>query len=244
MAVADGHGSAGSFRSGAGAGMAVQAAIGLLRELPGLAPEGDLAAVAVDWLPRQLVARWREAVSGHLASNPLSPADLEIVKARSPAAQSLEPPWQVYGSTVLGVLATATYVVYVQLGDGDILIVSAAGEVSRPWPRDPRLLGVETTSLCGREAGPDTRVMVQTITGDAPALVLLATDGYANSFREDEGFLRIGADILDIIRQEGMEKVGQSLEGWLSEASECGSGDDITMGILCRAVTAEAGDGH
>lgn len=243
MAVADGHGNAGSFRSGAGAEMAVQTATGLLRELPGRGPEGGLAALASDWLPRQLVARWREAVIGHLASNPFSTADLEIVEARSMAAQNLEALWQVYGSTVLGVLATATYVVYVQLGDGDILIVSAAGKVTRPWPRDPRLLGVETTSLCGQEACPDTRVMVQAITGDAPALVLLATDGYANSFREDEGFLRIGADILDIIRQEGMERVGHSLEGWLSEASECGSGDDITMGILCRAVTAEDGDG-
>ena len=243
MAVADGHGSASSFRSGAGAGMAVQTAIELLRELPGRGPEGDLAGAAADWLPRQLAARWREAVIGHLASHPFSTADLEIVKARNPAAQSLEAPWRVYGSTVLGVLATATHVVYVQLGDGDILIVSAAGEVTRPWPRDPRLLGVETTSLCGQEACPDTRVMVQAITGDAPALVLLATDGYANSFREDEGFLRIGTDILEIIRQEGMEKVGHSLEGWLSEASECGSGDDITMGILCRGVAGEAGDG-
>jgi serine/threonine protein phosphatase PrpC len=243
MAVADGHGNAGSFRSGAGAELAVRTAIALLRELAARGPETDIPAVAADWLPRELVARWREAVVGHLASNPFSAADLEIVRARSTAAQSLEAPWQVYGSTVLGVLATATHVVYVQLGDGDILIVSAAGQVSRPWPRDPRLLGVETTSLCGQEARPDTRVMVQAITGDAPTLVLLATDGYANSFREDEGFLRIGADILDIIRQEGMEKVGQSVEGWLSEASECGSGDDITMGILCRAITGEAGDG-
>jgi len=33
---------------------------------------------------------------------------------------------------------------------------------------------------------------------------LLSTDGYANSFRSDEDFLKIGHDYLEIIREQGI----------------------------------------
>jgi serine/threonine protein phosphatase PrpC len=68
-----------------------------------------------------------------------------------------------------------------------------------------------------------------------PVLILLATDGYANSFVNEAAFLQVGTDILEMIRADGLEAVQESLETWLSEASQAGSGDDITLGILCRA---------
>jgi hypothetical protein len=73
--------------------------------------------------------------------------------------------------------------------------------------------------------------------------VLLATDGYANSFREDAGFLRIGGDLLEMIRQDGIEGVDGNLETWLNEASELGSGDDITVALVCRTGEG-SGDGR
>ena len=74
-----------------------------------------------------------------------------------------------------------------------------------------------------------------------PELILLATDGYANSFREDAGFLKVGSDLLGIIRTDGLDKVNENLETWLTETSKAGSGDDITLGILCRMDTAREG---
>ena len=67
-----------------------------------------------------------------------------------------------------------------------------------------------------------------------PALILLATDGYANSFVNEAAFLQVGTDILEMIRTEGLETVQENLATWLAEASQDGSGDDITLGILCR----------
>jgi hypothetical protein len=64
--------------------------------------------------------------------------------------------------------------------------------------------------------------------------VLLSTDGYANAFREDAGFLQVGADLLDLVRQEGLGAVAGGLDSWLAEATEQGSGDDVTVGLLCR----------
>ena len=67
---------------------------------------------------------------------------------------------------------------------------------------------------------------------DAPALVLASTDGYVNSFADDAGFLKVGSDLLAMIRSEGLDQVGIQLEGWLGEVSELGSGDDVSLGLL------------
>ena len=65
-----------------------------------------------------------------------------------------------------------------------------------------------------------------------PALVLAATDGYANSFADDAGFLQVGSDLLAMIRADGLELVSGELARWLSEVSELGSGDDVTVGTI------------
>jgi hypothetical protein len=67
---------------------------------------------------------------------------------------------------------------------------------------------------------------------EPPALILLATDGYANSFRTDQDFLKVGSDMLEMIRRDGWQYVKNRLNGWLAEASQLGSGDDITVGLM------------
>ena len=47
-------------------------------------------------------------------------------------------------------------------------------------------------------------------------------------------------DILDMIRRDGMEHVEDNLDAWLNEASEMGSGDDITLALLSRTAREEA----
>jgi hypothetical protein len=191
-------------------------------------------------IPRELVRRWRVAVRHHLNDNPFSPRALEQVEATAGSSARREVeinPYLAYGSTLLGALVTNVFLLYFQLGDGDILLVSEAGEVTQPWPRDKRLLGVETTSLCIPDSWSDVRIGFQPASYHSLALILLSTDGYANSFREECGFLRVGRDILEIIQSDGMQRVEQSLESWLEEASEFGSGDDITLGVLYRTST-------
>lgn len=66
-----------------------------------------------------------------------------------------------------------------------------------------------------------------------PELALIATDGYANSFRDEANFLQVGADFHRLLQTEGAEYIAQHLESWLQEASHAGSGDDITVGLMC-----------
>jgi hypothetical protein len=75
-------------------------------------------------------------------------------------------------------------------------------------------------------------VHFQPLTQSPPALVLLSTDGYPNSFRDESGFLKVGSDILDMVQENGLASVQDHLAGWLSDSTRAGSGDDVTLGIL------------
>ncbi|MGH9468091.1 MAG: protein phosphatase 2C domain-containing protein, partial [Terriglobales bacterium] len=184
-------------------------------------------------LKRRVVEGWRERVLAHCAKNPLTPA---LPPPRDAAAI-----WLCYGTTLLAALATPEELIYLQLGDGELLLVSPAGQVQRPWPRDPRWLGGATTSLCMEEACREMRCARQPLGRGGPAMVLLATDGYANAFRTERGFLRVGRDILSLVRAQGIRAVEQELAAWLEEASRLGSGDDATLAWLYRSPASAHG---
>jgi serine/threonine protein phosphatase PrpC len=229
LAAADGHGSARYSRSHVGAALAVEKAALLVDEFLGSQANVDNLSLIKDateeWLPRALVREWSEAVAEHLQTDPLSPGELD--------AESLV----AYGATLLVAAVTERFVLYLQLGDGEILSVSDSGEVVRPLVKDERLFGNETTSLCAPEAWRDFRVSFQPLTQSRPALILLSTDGYPNSFRDEAGFLQVGSDILRMIRENGLASVNDHLAGWLRDSTRAGSGDDVTLGILCSLAS-------
>ena len=121
-----------------------------------------------------------------------------------------------------------------QLGDGEILHVSATGEVTQPLPEDARLLANETTSLCLNKAAEDFRFALHSFTDTTPALILLTTDGYANSFSTTAGFHQVGGDLIEMMRADGFDSVNRGVKGWLEEATTTGSGDDCTLAFLVR----------
>jgi hypothetical protein len=145
-----------------------------------------------------------------------------------------EHPSLAYGATLLVTLVTDAFIAFFQLGDGDILVVSDSGEVTRPIAHDERLFANETTSLSGASAWTEFQTSFQPLAGSPPAMILMSTDGYSNSFRDEDSFLKVGADILDVMRSDGVQKVRGSLREWLAEASKSGSGDDISLGIVYR----------
>jgi len=182
--------------------------------------------------------RWKDSIRADLLRRPFSRAEIVLLRraAGDGAADAVRAePLLAYGATLLAVLVTEACAVYLQLGDGDILSVSEAGEVRRPLPKDEKLFANETTSLCLDDAWRHVRVRVDALDQGPPPLIVVATDGYPNSFRDEKGFLKVGSDLLAMIRSEGLQAVRDSLPGWLRETSRFGSGDDITVGLICRA---------
>ncbi len=213
MAVSDGHGSRRCPRSDVGARMAVNAALMVLEQFAHEHAVGDLPDPdAWDALPQRISTRWLLAVDRHLAWSPLDD-------------DSTVP----YGCTLLAMVATDRWAGWLQIGDGDILAVTAGGLVTRPVPGDPRLLGNATTSMSGHQPWRDFRVHARS--GPPPALSVLTTDGYCNSFASDAGFMRVGSDLLSMIESTDLPSVLCQLPAWLTETSVLGSGDDITVGL-------------
>ncbi len=228
MAIADGHGGSRHFRSQIGSALAVQSALNVLA-----------AAGANSNVPeaaKEIESVWRTAVFSDLERNPFSEAELATLanSTDGPAAAETvrNAPILAYGATLLAAAATDSRILLLQIGDGDILAVSKNGETTRPVPADDRLIGNQTTSLCQPEAWKEFRGAVLRIPEDCPELLLLSTDGYANSFKSEEDFLKIGKDYLEFIRDRGLQAVSEELPAILTEASQNGSADDITLGIL------------
>jgi serine/threonine protein phosphatase PrpC len=240
LAVADGHGGDRYTRSHVGAGIAVRTAVQVLsRDLLNLysenATEPDLSqikAMCEEWLPKVLVRRWQERVQRHLRRYPLLPN--ERTHWIAPVTSSSKPDHglRAYGATLIALLLSPRFHLYLQLGDGDILTIGADGRVSRPpLAADERLLGNDTTSLCMTDAWRNLRLYFQPLVAPPPALILLATDGYANSFVDGEAFEQVGADLLDAIQREGHQAITDHLPSWLEHTSASGSGDDITVAL-------------
>ena len=252
VAVSDGHGSARHFRSQVGSALASSTAVNVLQEF--LRPYSErtgaisLDPAEVQQLQRRLVDAWMAAVASDLKNQPLTEEELARV-AEEDGAESRAAvenfPLFAYGATLLVAAATESLLLYLQLGDGEILSVNSKGETTRPLPRDERLIGNATTSLCQPDAWQEFRSAWVT-EPNLPALVLVSTDGYANSFRSDEDFLKIGSDYLEIIRDQSISVLAEDLPQILTEATQQGSGDDITLAILqgeLRPKSAETGGG-
>lgn len=224
VAVADGHGT--SARGDVGASLAVEVAVEHLMtfaanlQSSGIADMAAVQAYAEHPMRIQLTREWTERVRRHAGDEQV---DLHL-----------------YGTTLLFALATPTYLLIGQIGDGDILLVDAKGTVGRPIPPDPRHFAEETSSLCQSQAWTAiaTRVAVRPAT---ESLLLLSTDGYSKSYATDAVFERVGPDYLGMLRDD-VPGVQSQLPEILEAVTTGGSGDDIAVGMLYWSPPGEAAE--
>ena len=211
--VADGHGSNSCPYSDEGATEAVNIAIEILREmLPDLSAHKDIR------LPKLIETNWKERIR-----------KIHEEKEREPS----EPfPYIQYGTTLLGVAATNEFIFVLQIGDGNILLIDNDGN-AHPLLAVEENVGEDTESLCLDDAW--TQIRTQIIPCDSSngaAMILLATDGYSNSFANTGGFLKAGSDFFKLWREEGFSYIKENLSDWLRASSDKGSGDDIAMALI------------
>jgi len=222
IAVSDGHGSDRCKYSAEGAQFAVDVACDILSNI---LKEKDTAYGTISanrdiWLPKQIEKKWKSAVE-------------KIHEGREEAFDCL-----LYGATLLALAVTKDFIFALQLGDGDILSVDEGdgGEPLVDWfiPPDERI-GNETDSLCQDSCWQYMRSrLIHKEQGYMPAMFLMSTDGYSNSFNTGEGFKKAGADFYNMWVSYGLKYIHENLEGWLIESSTKGSGDDIAMALICN----------
>jgi hypothetical protein len=247
VAISDGHGGKPYFRSGTGAQLAVESAIEIGKCLTEVSFDTIKDKKNIDWICRDIVKKWLEKVNQDLQISPFNEEEtsLLITKKESGTKRPVGPNNNdsiiAYGSTLIAAFILDSYILFLQLGDGDVMIASNDGVICKPIPKDSRLIGVETTSLCLPEAWTDFRFYhIPLNDTNPPALIILSTDGYGNSYSSEHEFEKIGIDLLEIICEHpdgihaGIDSINSNLNDWLNVASEKGSGDDITVGIICN----------
>ncbi len=258
-AVADGHGGKKYFRSDQGARIAVEVALAAAQQGPG---EGRWTQEEAETLAKDIAERWHSQIGAHAEGHPFTAEEERLLGQPAgipPEFQRLVP----YGTTLLLALLGPGFLACVQLGDGDILAVTDGDAVERPIPIDPTLIANETHSLVSfhedrqaAEGSPTLRYepwrLARVAFHDAgplaePKLLLLASDGYGNSFREPIGLERAATDYAAAIRSRGVPAVEAEMEGWLRETTDGGSGDDVSVVLVfddALAGPASADDGE
>ena len=238
LAVSDGHGSPRCFRSDQGSRLAVEVAVRMTRlfldDLIGMPSSGQKGLIE-HRLPSLLVREWRKQVAYHWRQTPLTQRERLALGLKCDDPSPVDPPYIAYGATLLVAAVSDTFVFFLQLGDGEMLVVNGEPpQASAPLPPDPSLIANETTSLCQPNASQLFRLRYSPVQDDAPVLILACTDGYSNAFASRNGFLQVGTDLLRLSQEMNTKALARSLQGWLSEASVCGSGDDVSLAMLIR----------
>jgi serine/threonine protein phosphatase PrpC len=249
VAVADGHGSNKCFRSQKGSSFAVTSAISVFSEmLVNLTKSEDinlstLKHIIESDLPNHFIRYWQEQVDRFDKQNPILPAEKAYLETHLTNSQfdSLKKNHYVaYGSTFIAVFIFPRFLTFAQIGDGDIVCVMEDGSIFIPFESDDRFISGETDSLCFIDAEKYFKVKFMPVNNinDLPALVMLSTDGYSNSFTSIKDFQKVSTDIFKILKtgnfDQSIRDIEENIENWLLEASDKGSGDDVTLGLICK----------
>lgn len=137
--------------------------------------------------------------------------------------------YRMYGTTLLGLLIAPAFVFAFQIGDGDITYVDGQG--AQPVVTGDKLLGVESHSLCSLDAWKKAVSSMHLRNWDQvlPCVFMLSTDGFSNSFVNDEEFGKTCNQYFGMLNEYGAAVVEENLKSWLAETSRLGCGDDTTL---------------
>lgn len=228
MAVADGHGSKSCPYSKTGSQIAVDVFCQVIENLvqgyrqdPDLLPsflhrEGSLR------LAQTIHREWQEAV---LAAHEAMEREMPLTVDGQPNQPAV---YRMYGSTLLGLMITDSYVFAFQIGDGDILLADDDGITA--LVEAEKLLGVESHSLSSMNAWKRAASALYPRNREAaPMLYLMSTDGFANSHVSETEFRKTCLDYYSFLKEYGPEALEANLHDWLAETSRLGCGDDTTV---------------
>lgn len=234
IAVADGHGSEKCPRSDRGSIMAVNTfcevmnnylksygtdKTGLANLITFLNREGEMRFaqdVCEEWQMRVKQSYYRNKTEGMLDDD----GNIKWSNVYS-----------LYGTTLLGMLITKTFVFSFQIGDGDINFVTDDGVYALVEPE--KFLGTETHSLSKIDAWRKAVASIRRRDGEKNCMYMLSTDGFANSYTTNEEFQKTCREYFTMIKEYGPLTVQNNLKKWLIETSELGCGDDITVVMAC-----------
>ncbi len=248
IAISDGHGASYCVRSDIGAKMAVDITCDQFKKL-----EADLNKLlsnnvidvkdnyysSIEKLARKSLLdidkQWKSAVNSHILNNPFTTEEMKIIDKNRLIA---------YGATIMSVIVVHNIVIFFNIGDGTLLLAKNENQKKdvllnndMELVRGSSAIANETESLSMNDAYKHGQVSIYQ--QKELKAFMMSTDGYINSFKHEEGFLKVLSDLIEIKKQNGIELISKDLPQWLEQTSENGSGDDITTFALFFTDTAK-----
>ncbi|MDR0497903.1 MAG: protein phosphatase 2C domain-containing protein [Treponema sp.] len=256
IAVADGHGGEAYFRSDTGSHFAIEAVRrcvfnpAVVDVLNKLSADSDADAnekkreQIILQLKKSIVSKWNSLIAGHITAHPFTEAELAVLPAKNAeeyrAGENIE---TAYGSTIISVLWTDSFLLTLQIGDGTCVMLNNEAEFSQPVPVDEKCFLNVTTSLCDKNAIDSFRHFYsdkwsvlsdqeKIIRCPQPAAVLIGTDGIDDCFAGAEKLFDFYRVVLSSFTEKDEETAKAELKDYFPRLSEKGSGDDISIGII------------
>ncbi len=244
LAVADGHGSKNCPYSKTGSSIAVKVFCKTMSKYvkrfsdsskQPLTDEGEIKIDIATYLNREgetkvaqeIDSEWKRLIAEeHKKNNRDFP---QIVSGDKCGERDMPKVYEQYGTTLLGLVLANDFQFAFQLGDGDIIFTTK--NHVEPVINGDKILGVETHSLSKNDAWKKAITVVRRMNPeeDVPSMFLMSSDGFSNSFKNENEFKKTCSEYFDMINQYGVKTVKENLKSWLEETSAMGCGDDITV---------------
>lgn len=223
-AVADGHGSAKCKYSDRGAEFAVKAFILVVKKLWENVNNNQEDFIR---LLRQRESADLIQVIHNEWKNRIQQSGKALKIVEEGNDSEIDP--ELFGTTLLGMVIAPTFVFALQIGDGDIMFVNNEGV--KCVLDSPKFLGTETYSLSDSRPWEHAVTYFQRIdiNSISPYMFMMTTDGFANSFMDNDQYLIACRSYFDTIKEYGPNTVKRQLFKWLTQTSTDGCGDDITF---------------
>ncbi|MBE5731830.1 MAG: protein phosphatase 2C domain-containing protein [Clostridiales bacterium] len=158
-----------------------------------------------------------------LINNDLLERDVNAVKRN---------PRNLYGATLLCVGVYKDHYFFIQIGDGDIVVVDSSDKAWFPFNEDEELVGSVTYSLC---QGNATAYFKEKYVFSDLRMVMLSSDGVLNGVGDREEIEKIAKGLYENVVQEPQTLIAD-LPHLLRNCSSS-SGDDCTIGFIASNVS-------
>ena len=222
LSVADGHGDPKHAHSDKGSQFAVETACKIVREALQSIDDEKTGQECQDILRSSIAGRiaweWNARCKQEHLQNPSADGEWseEIV---------------LYGTTLLVIGFSETWLIVYQLGDGDILFMDKENQPHFPFPEES-ISGIFTDSLCQKNHLEKAQIYCQKYTGNITR-ILLSTDGIRDCLAGSrEKLIQFANWLEQKISREGSQETQEAMKSWLSELSLRGNGDDNSFALL------------
>jgi hypothetical protein len=260
IAVADGHGGDQYFRSDRGSEFAVETVKECMANadfrkrleetIENKNKQHDKALekeqnALIYQLKSSILSNWSKRAHNDFCSDPFNDAELEAVPEKYvekyKKGEKIE---SAYGSTLIAALLTTRYLLVMQIGDGNCVVVEKDLKFKFLAELiDKKCFLNTTTSLCDGDAlGAFHHVLIlnKDEMPNLPAAVFIGTDGVDDSLGNEEGLYSFYRTILKGFSEKDTETAKNELFAYLPRLSEKGSGDDVSVAAIIDKEWLEA----